>query len=401
MKEIVKILLVLSPLSLSAQIGREFNFEKGKSGLTKVRAISYTNVKLDEQDMPIPQLESDGEIITLYQDGYVYEVQYFDENDGKKEIQSRILLERNGIDIKKAAIYTYFQGKESLLRAHEAFYVNGKITLENITGENGKLYGTTQYETGKTSDGIDFIKMTSTGIGSKKELLRQFDDDGEVFYSEHMGGKLSKSSRRTSIIKQDTVKTITYLLLNENEAQNGSVDSIHLITRTHYDKKGNPTLGIMKYTASKAPEGEEKEMVVAMHFENFYGTDVAPKPEFPTKEALEAEWKSEKDNLTVFFTPKNEKGVHGFACFPLHGMRKLIPGAAEKEMITSVEDGWKDEMIAMNNGTYEYDPGTGKLTVLLHNGKKVQLLAKMEWNTLILTPATGKGNALRLVKARN
>jgi hypothetical protein len=283
------------------------------------------------------------------------------------------------------------------LRAHEAFYVNGKLVLENITNEQGKLRGTVKYEEGEVAEGIHFIKMTSNESRNNLEVIRQYDNEGDLFISEKMGDKMLNLSRRISVVTQDSLKIIKSLILHNS---NETIDSVQLTTRTYYDGKGNPILQIMHFESPKAPEGEEKEMTVATYYENFYGSDAeTTKPNFPTHESMEGEWRSEKDNLVVFFAPSNEK--HEFACFPMQGQRKLIPGLEEKDTPVTYEDGWKDGLIGMNNGTYEYDQNTGKLIVHLHNGKTEHLLAKMEWNTMILTPEKGNRNALRLVKSRN
>jgi hypothetical protein len=396
MKKIYNVLFILLPFSMFAQIGREFNFGKGKNGLTKSRAITYMNVKLDKQGMPLPQTENEGEIITFFRDDYPYEIQSFEEMEGKNELMTRILLERNGKDIKKAAIYIFLLGKESLLRAHEAFYVNGKMTLENITNEKGELLGTAQYEEGKIADGIQFIKFKGKGSRYDIELERQYDDEGDVFVSEYIGGKMKSSSRRISVVTQDSLTKIKYLILYNNDEK---LDSIKLTTYTHFDKNGNPVLSISHYENPKAHSEVEKEMITATYCQNFYGKeDEVIKTNFPTNEGIEGEWKSEKDNLTVFFVKDNDK--YEFACFPKRGHRKIYPELEEKETMVAYEDGWKEDLIAINNGTYEYDPKTGKVIIHLHNGNIVHLLAKIEWNTLILTPEKGDRNALRLVKIR-
>ena len=393
MKLYLSLCLALLPGLAFPQIGREFVHKKLKGNVTEVRTKTYAPVSLDENGMPI--LENDpGEYSLEYcKDGYPIELQSIEMEGGKEGWNVRILVERTGADIRKAAIYTRFLQKENLLREHEAFYVDGKLALENITDERRKLLGTAKYKQGKTASGNDFSLMEANGNrGGPYSIYREFDALGDVLTVEYTPRDTQKITQRLQM-QGDTLETV--LILNQKRDGSAGRDSALTTLRHWRDAQGNPVLTLQSiHLLNKTGEPDSKTMHVATTHVYQYG-DAPQKavPNFPTVDDLAGGWHSKRDNVQLILDPGDAAQKQMFACYEY----QKLPA----DRLMEVEDGWKTQLThALMPGTWTYDAGTGRLDLKYPDGLELALQAKMEWRTLVLLPMkAGDDKPLRLVKS--
>lgn len=397
MKLYLSLCLALLPGLAFSQIGREFVHKKLKGNVAEARTKTYAPVSLDENGMPI--LENDpGEVsLEFYKDGYPIELQSIEMEDGKEGWNVRILVEREGADIRKAAIYTRFLQKENLLREHEAFYVDGKLALENITDERRKLLGTAKYKQGKTASGNDFSLMEANGNrGGLYFIYREFDALGDVLTVEYTPRDTQKITKRLQM-QGDTLETV--LILNQKRNGGTGRDSALTTLRHWRDPQGNPVLTLQSIHPLTDFDGDgaiSKTMHVAIAHEYRYGdAPEKPAPKFPMMDDLAGGWHSERDNVQLILDPGGTAGQKQmFACYEY----KKLPS----DRLMEVEDGWKTQLThSLMPGTWTYDAGTGRLDLKYNDSLQLALQAKMEWKTLVLLPLNAKDDKpLRLVKEK-
>lgn len=396
MKLYLSLCLALSPGLLFSQIGREFVHKKLKGNVAEVRTKTYLPVSLDENGMPILDSDPGSVSVEFYKDGYPIELQSIEMEDGKEGWNVRILVERTGADIRKAAIYTRFLQKENLLREHEAFYVDGKLALENITDERRKLLGTAKYKQGKTASGNDFSLMEADGNrGGLYFIYREFDALGDVLTVEYTPRDTQKITKRLQM-QGDTLEKV--LILNQKRNGGASRDSALTTLRHWRDAQGNAVLTLQSIRPLTDFDGDgavSKTMHVATAHEYRYGdAPDKPAPKFPTMDDLAGGWRSERDNVQLILGAPDAGQKQMFACYDW----KKLPA----DRLMEVEDGWKTQLTrALMPGTWTYDAATGRLDLTYPDGQTLALQAKMEWKTLVLLPLNAKDDKpLRLVKEK-
>lgn len=397
MKFYLSLSFALLPGLLFSQIGREFVHKKLKGDVTEARTKTYAPVSLDENGMPILDDDPGQLSLEFYKNGYPVELQSIEMEGGKAQWDVRILVEREGADIRKAAIYTRFMEKENLLREHEAFYVDGKLALENITDEHRKLLGTAKYKQGKTASGNDFSLMEADGNrGGLYFIYREFDALGDVLTVEYTPRDTQKITKRLRM-EGDTLETL--LILNQKRNGGAGRDSALTTLRHWRDAQGNPVLTLQSIHPLTDFDGDgaiSKTMHVATAHEYRYGdAPLNVAPNFPTMDDLAGGWHSERDNVQLILDPGDGAGrKQMFACYEY----KNLPG----DRLMEVEDGWKTRLThSLAPGTWTYDAGTGRLDLKYNDGLQLALQAKMEWKTLVLLPLNAKDDKpLRLVKEK-
>jgi len=386
------LLLLLLPGAIFAQIGREFVHKKLKGDVSQSRTKTFMDVLLDEKGMPILDTEPSDVTDQFYKDGYPVDMQSFDIEYNKEKLSIRFLLERQGADIQKVEIFTYSTGMEDLLRAHEAYYVDGKLAFENITDDHSKLLGTAKYKQGKTPSGNDFTLMEAKGNrAGSYNIYRESGKKGEILSIEYTPLDTLKITKSLEL-QGDTLEKL--LIITKKRSGTGR-DSALATLRHWLDEKGNPTLTLQTINLLTSYEQAEKRVMYAATTHVYrYGDSPGKKAEvLPKMEQINGAWRNESDNIQLIISPVDGTGKRGFICYSLRGSP---PNGA----LIEVEDGWKEDLKKPQfPGTWNYDESTGLLELNYGNAGKLILQAKMELNTLILLPAeAGQFKPLRLVK---
>jgi|GEM_PF-2511076 len=395
MKPTLSFFMCLIPVSIFAQIGREFKFDKINGDTVKSTEIAYGNTSLDENGVPILPEKGDNETVNFYQGGYLVESQYFEYQGAKRELSSRIILARTDAAVRQATIYTFHRGKESLLRAHKAEIANGKVIAEEIRNDRNENIGTVQYAYGKTSDDLDYEWIDAVGNRGSRKFYTVTDQHGVVFSMETFANDTLISHQRIEA-RGDTLHRS--LLVNK-KGVNNLPDSVLITVRKWLDGHGNPVLVLTQMKAlTEPPPGEPQSInyVSAISYE--YGK-AAPKVGENRLDPIElyGAWRSEFNNMELFFEPKSDDGTQS-----LYGSSYLL-NANEPSVEQYLAEGeiWKFML------KQDYKPGSwsleedGTLKVILSNASILSFWAYLEYNTLVLRPHMKdlKGE-LRLVKSR-
>lgn len=386
-------LILLVPVFLSAQIGREFKTVKVNGDVVQSLEKFYENVALDENGAPVLPEKGAIETLNFYQDGYLIESQNFEYQDSVKALSSRVLLKRDGEAIRLAEIYTYHHDKESLLRSHEAVIKNGKLISEKIRNDKKDL-GTVQYAYGKTTKGLDFESIAADGNNAAVVYYTESDEHGLVFSMETMG--------TDTLIQQYFLEnqgdTLRKSLIISRNSGNISPDSVLVIERTWLDHNGNPILNLKQMEAlSEPPAGEPKTANFVSSFTYEYDKNIAIKaPVLPDQETIFGAWQSRANNLELFFEPESVNGK------PRMYGTSYLSKSNEPTVEELLEAGeiWK-YMLKQDfaPGTWSLDKN-GELTIILNNSSILLFSAEMDFKTLVLKPKMKdmKGE-LRLVKS--
>ena len=386
------LLFLLFTIILSAQIGREFNKDKVNRNVAQITEKDYENVKLDKNGTPILPKKAIRETVHFYEDGYRVEAQYFDLEKKKKELYSRVLLKRKGTAVHSVEIYTYSFGKESLLRKHEAVIKDGKLFSEKISNSTKEM-GSAQYFYGKTKKGLDFEVIDLKNYNRKVKYYTESDEYGKVFSTQLNG---TDTVMLLHLLERQGDTLSTWLLIHRK--RNSSPDSIKLTERKWLDANDNLILHLMQFDAlTEPPPGEPESANFASAFSNHYNKDIVKKANvFPKKETLFGPWRSEVNNLELFFEPESVNGKPRF--YGSSYLSKSNEPTVEEYMAAG--EIWKYILKqGLGRGTWSFNED-GEIIIRLKNGSTLLFTAEMDLNTLVLKPKMkGMEGVLRLVKA--
>lgn len=389
-------LMMLMTFGCNAQIGREFKFEKIKGDTVRSTEVSCENTQLDENGKPILTEKAERKTVNFYQKGYLVESQNFECDGETTDLSIRILLKRAGSAVRSAEVYSYWRGKESLLQAYDAEIENGKIVSEKIRNQQNEIIGDVQYLYGKTDKGLDFEWIDLVGNRGSKTFYTESDEHGTVFSMETFADDTLMSLTRL----ERQGDTLTKSLLVAQSNWNTFRDSVLMTVRKWFDSKGNPTLILTQMEALTAPPpGEPKATNFVSSISYQYGKSaVRQARNFPNQEEIVGAWRSESNNLELFFEPESDNGkprMYGTSYLSKSNEPSL-------EQLQAAGEVWKF-MLKQDfaPGTWTLDDKNGNLTIVLKNGSVLEFSTTLDIKTLVLTPTMkGMNGSLRLVKSK-